>query len=131
MKRLATIILSILILAGCSAKSAEQIGKGISVEVSDPIDVKHMTLIKYVDGKEAFSENVINADNSPFENGDIIWFDVSPSATDSTVELAISYSENLDGTDAQTTEKINVSNANEWINVKFIEDFHLKLIDLE
>jgi len=84
-----------------------------------------------VDGKEVFSENVINADNSPFDNGDIVWFDVSPSATNSTVELAISYSENLDGTNAQTTDKINVSNANEWINVELTENYHLKLIDLE
>lgn len=78
-----------------------------------------------------FSENVTNADNSPFEKGEVVWFNVSPSATNSTVELAVSYSENLDGTDGQTTEKISVTNANEWVNVKLIEDYHLRMVDMK
>lgn len=49
MKRLAIIFLSLLILTGCSAKSAKQHGEGISVEMADSPNIKHMTLIKYVD----------------------------------------------------------------------------------
>ena len=94
MKKIVVILLAVLIISGCSAKSAEQHGHGISVEMADSLNIKHMTLNMYVDGREVFSENVINANNSPFEKGEIIWFDVSPSATNSTVELTLSYSRN-------------------------------------
>lgn len=129
MKRLAILVLLLSILTGCAAKSAKQHGAGISVEMTDSLNVKHLTLIKFVDGEEAFSENVINADNSPFEKGELVWFDVSPSATNSTVELALSYSTKLDGTDANLTEKIDISNANEWVNVTFNKGYYLSLLD--
>lgn len=134
MKRLTLLFLSIVILAGCSTpgKSAEQQGHGISIEMSNSLDIKHMTLIKYVNGREVVSENVINADNSSFKKGDITWFDISPSAESNTKsELAISYDENLDGTNAHKTETIDISNANEWVNVEFTKDFQLRVIDMK
>lgn len=131
MKRLVIIFLAILILTGCSAKSAKQHGMGISVEMADSLNIKHLTLIKFVNGKEVISENVINADNSPFEKGEIIWFDISPGSTNSTAELALSYSENLDGTDAKLTKKIDISNASKWVNIKFNKGYYLKLLDQE
>ena len=134
MKRLTILFLSIVILAGCStpAKSADQLGQGISIEMSNSLDIKHMTLIKYVDGKEVVSENVIHANNSPFKKGDITWFDISPSGESNTKsELAIAYSENLDGTNAHQTKAIEISNANEWINVEFTKDFQLRVIDMK
>lgn len=133
MKRLTVLFLSIVILAGCStpAKSAEQHGQGISIEMSNNLGIKHMSLIKFVNGKQVVSENVIHADNSPFKKGEITWFDMSPSAESNTkIELAISYGENVDGTNAHKTETIDISNANEWVDVEFTKDFKLRVIDM-
>lgn len=124
------VALTFLLLYGCSAESAKQHGEGISVEIGDSLNIKHITLIKYTNGIEVFSENVINADGSTFKKGDVLWFDVSPSSTNSTVKLALSYSENSDGSGSKTTPKIDVSNANEWINVKFSDDYQLNLIEM-
>ena len=131
MKKFILIFLSMLILAGCSAKSAQQHGHGISIEMADSLNIKHMKLIKYVNGNEVESQNIINADNSSFAKGEIIWFDVSTYNSNSTVEFAVSYSNNSNGTNERTTEKINVSNENDWINVEFTEEFQLILVDSE
>ena len=131
MKKLIVILLTVLIISGCSAKSAKQHGHGISVEMADSLNIKHMSLFMYVDGKEVFSEHVVNADNSSFEKGEIIWFDVSPNATNSIVELTLSYSRNSNGTNEQTTEKIDISNANDWVTIKFTENYDLQLIKMQ
>ena len=131
MKKLGVILLAVLLISGCSAKSAAQHGHGISVEMAESLNIKHMSLFMYVDGKEVFSEHVINANNSPFEKGEIVWFDVSPSATHSTVEVTLSYSRNLDGTNANTTEKIDISNANDWVDFKFTKNYDLQLIKMQ
>ncbi|QUW23562.1 membrane lipoprotein lipid attachment site-containing protein [Sporosarcina sp. Marseille-Q4063] len=131
MKRFILILLAILVMSGCSAKSAQQHGHGISVEMADSLHINHMTLNMFVNGNEVFSENVINADNSSFKKGEIIWFDVSPRATNSTVELTLSYSRNLNGTNAKTTEKIDISNANDWVTIKFTKNYDLHLIKMQ
>ncbi len=132
MKRLTILFILLVILAGCSAsaKSAEQHGKGISIEMSHSLDIKHMAILMHVNGREVFSENVINADNSPFKKGDITWFDVSPHANkNSTVEIAISYSQNSDGTEVRKTDTIDISDVNDWINIVFKEDYQLEVMD--
>lgn len=128
---LSIVVLSLLIMAGCSAKSAQQNGNGISVEMGDSLNIKNIALITYVNGKEVFSGNVINADNSSFEKGEVIWFDVSPFGTNSTVELAVSYSENINAKQSKTTNKIDISNAKNWVNVKFSKDYKINVIEME
>lgn len=125
------VVLSLFIIAGCSSKSAQQHGSGISVQMDDSLGIKHMTLIMYVNGKEVFSENVINADNSAFEKGEVIWFDDSTFKQDSTVKLEISYSENVNATQSKTTNKLDISNATKWVDVKFNEDYQIELIDMD
>ena len=130
--KLFTIVaLTFLILSGCSAKSAKQQGEGISIEMSESLNIGHITLMKYVDGIEVFSESVIYADNSSFKKGDIIWFDVSPSSPNSTVELAVTYSENVIGSSNKTTPKIEISPADEWVNLKFSSNYQLNLIEMD
>lgn len=131
MKKLAILFLSILIIAGCSGKSAQQHGHGISIEMAHSLNIKHMELVKYVNGNEVFRGGVINANGSSFGKGEIVWFDVALSNTNSTVEIAISYSENPNGANAKTTEKINISTATSWVNVKFTKDYQLELIDMD
>ena len=123
--------LVVLLLSGCSNSSAKQHGSGISVEMSDSLNIKHMTIIKYVGGIEAERSNVINADSSSFKKGDVTWFDIPLSSTNSTVEIAISYSENADGTNSKTTPKLDISSANKWVNVKFSDNYELQLIELD
>lgn len=121
----------VLLLSACSNSSAKQHGSGISVEMSDSLNIKHITIIKYVGGIEVDSSNVINADSSSFKKGDVTWFDTPVSSTNSTVEIAISYSENIDGTYSKTTPKLDISNANKWVNVNFNENYELELMEMD
>lgn len=121
--------LLILLLSGCSSSTAKQHGSGISIKMTDSLNVKHITLTKYVGGIEVESSNVINADNSSFEKGDVTWFDMPVSSTNKTVEIAISYSENINGTYAKTTPKLDISNADTWVNVNFTDNYELQLIE--
>ncbi len=129
--KLFTFITVTLLLFGCSADSAKELGKGISIEFSNSTNIKHLTLFMYVDGIEVFSEHMIHANQSAFEKGDIIWFDVSPASANSTVELALSYSENINGSNSKTTPKLDISNANKWVNVSFSSNYQLKLIEMD
>jgi len=130
--KICVVLFSLFILVGCSAKSAEQHGSGVSVEMSDSTDMKHITLNMYANGSEVFSENVINADQSTFNKGEIVWFDVTlDAAVNETLELTLEYSENIDGTASKMTNKIDVSEAGKWMNMKFSEDYQLILKDME
>lgn len=128
---LTIVVLFLLILAGCSAKSAEQHGSGISVEMNESLNIKHLTFMVYVNGKETYSTNVINADNSAFKKGEVIWFDVPSIETDTTIKFALSYSENLNATQSKVTNKIDISNASKWVNAELNEDYQLELLDME
>ena len=125
---------TILLLVGCAqqpVKTAKQHGKGISIEMGDSLNIKQMSLSKYVNGQEVFSENVVYADSSAFEKGDVIWFDAPPTAKDATIKIALSYSENIDGTDSNTTQKIDVSEADKWIHVQLTKDHELEMIEMD
>ncbi|WP_164214685.1 hypothetical protein [Virgibacillus sp. YIM 98842] len=126
------VLLSLFMVAGCSAKSAEQHDSGVSVKMSESLNMKHISLNMYADGSEVFSENVVNADHSTFKKGEIVWFDITfNDMANSTLELNLEYSENIDGTEPGITDKLDVSGAEKWINVKFSEDNQLKLVDME
>lgn len=129
MKKILLFLFCVMLLSACSAPSAEERDKGISVEMAASQNLKHLTLHLYVNGREIFSENVINANNSAFEKGETVWFDVSPDHPNSTIELALSYSKNLDATNTKTTEKIDVSKASKWVNTKLNADKQLELLD--
>lgn len=131
MKKWVIVLLSILVLVGCSAKTAEQRGEGISMEMADSLHIKHISLIKYVNGQIQVINNVINADNSAFEKGEIIHFDVSPYEINQQGAWAISYSENIDGTNGQITNKLGLSDAQKWVHLQFTEEYELKIIDME
>ncbi|MEO4052890.1 hypothetical protein [Solibacillus sp. CAU 1738] len=133
MEKLLTVLLTTLLLVGCTEKAstAEEHGKGISVEMAASQKIKHLSLVKYVDGIVVTSDNVINADNSPFKKGEIIWFDTSLGSDNSLVKIAISYSQNIDATEETTTEKIDISNATKWVNVRLNQDMEIEIVDLE
>lgn len=133
-KLFAFVTITFLVLVGCSQlteKTAKDIGNGMSVQIDESYNIMHISFTKYVNGREVFSENVINADNSAFEKGQVIIFDESPAATDSdsNVQVALSYSKNLDGTDAETTEKIDINGADKWVNLKFDKNYKLQLVE--
>ncbi len=125
------ILLASLLLVGCAGKekTAKDFGEGISVEMAASQKIKHLSLVKYVYGSEEFSGGVINADYSPFKDGQILWFDAALSEASSTI--AISYSLNLDGTEEKTTEKIDISGASKWVNLKLNQDMELEIVDME
>ncbi len=127
-KFLFVLLIFSIFMTGCAAKSAEQHGNGISVEFDKSLGIKHVTIIQYVNDEEYFRENVINANKSPFEKGEVVWFDT---AVDETNEFQLAYSMNINGTDPQLTNKLNISKANNWVNAKFTEEFKLEIEDME
>lgn len=129
------ILVALLMLVGCTqqtAKNAKQHGSGISITMGEDLNIKQMQLKIYEGNlKELFSENVIYADSSEFSKGDVIWFDVSPSIinTDPTISVELSYSENIDGTSAKPTKKIDISNAKQWVNLELNDNYELTITE--
>ncbi|ALC89127.1 hypothetical protein AM500_04470 [Bacillus sp. FJAT-18017] len=132
MKKVMIFFLAALVLVGCSGKgkNAEQHGKGISVEMAASTNIKHLSLVQFVNGKEIASENVVNADGSAFQKGENTWFDI-PIGTGKPVELALVYSLNHDGTNAKTSQRVEISKASRWVNLKLNDDYQLELINAE
>ncbi len=133
MRRLIVLCLVVFLLVGCAekGKTAEQLDKGISVEMNNSQDVKLMRLIKFVNGEEVTDEYVVNAENTPFKKGQIIWYDIPLDKANSTVEIQLVYSKSDGGTNEKTTEKIDVSKATKWVNFKLNEEYHLEIIDMK
>lgn len=133
MKKLMTILLASLLLVGCAGKekTAKEYGGGISVEIAASQKIKHVGLVKYVGGIAGTSDNVINADNSPFKKGQILWFDTPLSEGDSIIKIEVTYSLNTNETEEKTTEKIDISKANKWVNLRLNQDMELEIVDME
>lgn len=133
MNKLLVVLLSLLLLVGCTEKAstAKERGNGISIELETSQNIKHVSLVKYENVINVTSDNVIHADNSPFKEGEIILFDTPLSEDSSNVKIAVAYSVNLDGTKNKTTEKIDISGASKWVNLKLNNDMELEIIDME
>jgi len=133
-KLLTLAVATSLLLAGCierTNQTAKEHGSGISIEMSDSYNIHQMSLKKYENGVEVFNENVVYANSDPFEKGDVIWFDVSPDAKDRTVTIDLTYSENLDGTDAQITQKLDISEADKFVHVELKDKMELEIIEMD
>ncbi|OCA87912.1 hypothetical protein A8F94_08760 [Bacillus sp. FJAT-27225] len=130
MKKVLVLLLAAIVLAGCAGKgkTAEQHGKGISVEMAGSPTIKHITVVQYVNGREIVGESVINADGSALSNGENVWFDVPLSKKDK-LEIALEYSEKNDGTNPRTTRRVDISEARAWVTLKLNEENQLEFVN--
>lgn len=79
MKRIFALLAAILLLAGCAGQSAPTQGLKITVECSDVYSISCSTGYETSVGS--------NADNSPFEVGDHLYFNVSEGKTHYTISI--------------------------------------------
>ena len=128
MRKLVVVLIFACLLVGCSntSKTAKDIGKGISVEIQTNKTLKHVSLEKYVNGTLIATESAINANNSAFEKGEIVIFDIPIDDNGEETEFSLIYSENLDGTNSSATEKINVTSTKTWVHFILNEQLQLE-----
>ena len=130
MKKLFIMLIFSFILVGCSEeeKTAKDFGKGVSVEIQANETLKHFSLEKYVNGKLVSSDNVVHADNSPFEKGEIVYFDIPIPQKDEEVEFALAFSGKSEDTDSRSTDKLKIKTGNAWIELILTEQLQLKKV---
>ncbi|MBM7608775.1 hypothetical protein JOD29_002022 [Lysinibacillus composti] len=119
-------------LVGCSdsEKTAKQNGSGISVEIGDNDNIRYLNLTLYVDGLFWGSEEVISEENESFQNQGIFWFN-TPTFQNIDVEIELIYSENMDGTNSQITNKIDITQAKKWVNIKLNDELQLEILEFK
>ncbi|ADC52236.1 hypothetical protein BpOF4_21204 (plasmid) [Alkalihalophilus pseudofirmus OF4] len=123
-----TILLALLLLFGCSEKTAEQQGEGISIEMGDVNNIQYLGINVYVDGLFFNNEYVFKDEGeSSFKTGEIIWFE-GPIIQDRLQEVEVIYSRNKDGSDSATTNKIDITDVKEWANTKLNSELELELL---
>ncbi|MET3575542.1 hypothetical protein ACFFIY_02305 [Bhargavaea ullalensis] len=113
----------LLLAAGCGAKgtTAEEHGSGLSVEFTSDNPIRHVQLILFKNGKRLEGESVINADGSPFGQGEVIWFDLTEDEWEGANGFAIAWSEDESGKGARTTKMEKIPDGTAWVNAKFNE----------
>lgn len=133
MKRFIIVFLSTLLLFGCGGdKTAEQQGTGISVEVGDIKDeqIRYVGITVYLNELLYMDDNIYKDDYSFFQDGDIVWFNI-PIISDKRQEIEVHYSNNPDGSDTKTTNKIDITEANKWVNTKIDNDLRLEILAMD
>lgn len=125
MKRLvpAALAAMMLLLSGCGApKTAEDQGSGLSVEMQTGGQYRHVQLIRYENGEKVPGENVVNADGSQFEDGEVIWFDIQPGEWKETTAFALSVSTDGTGIGARQTKPVELKEGKDWAHAVFSDD---------
>lgn len=128
MKKMLTLIFLTVILAACadSPKSAKDIGKGISLEIQTDETIYHISFEKYEDGFSIDNGGVINANNSPFERGEIVFFDSATINPNKNTKIIIAYSGNINGTNAKETT-ISFNPSEPWAELILNNQLELEL----
>lgn len=132
MKKVIPLVLALLLLAGCTfkEKTAEKHGRGISVEMSGMDTISYVGLKIYAD-RLIFSDDFIYKEEGAFQPGEIVWFDAPVFPGDHLQEIEVIYSENRDGSDSATTNRIDITKAKEWVNTKFTDELQLELVEFK
>ncbi len=128
MKKLITVFLAILLLFGCAEKTAEQHGKGISVEIGniDEQEIRYVGITIYLNELLFVDGFVYKEDYGLFQTGDVVWFE-TPIINNKRQEIEVHYSRNADGSYPKTTNKIDITEAKEWVNAKLNDELQLEL----
>jgi hypothetical protein len=116
-------VAAIMLISGCgSEKTAEDHGSGLSVEMQTGGEYRHVQLIRYEKGEKVPAENVVNADGSPFEDGEVIWFDIQPGEWKETTAFALSVSTDGTGIGARQTKPVELKDGITWAHAVFSDD---------
>ncbi|EMR06169.1 hypothetical protein C772_01814 [Bhargavaea cecembensis DSE10] len=120
---LAASFAAVMLLSGCGAvKTAADHGSGLSVEMKTGGQYRHVQLIRYENGERVPDENVVNADGSQFEDGEVIWFDIQPGEWKETTAFALSVSTDGTGVGARQTKPVELKDGTSWAHAVFNDD---------
>ncbi|MCM3760422.1 hypothetical protein M3212_06410 [Alkalihalobacillus oceani] len=128
MKKLMTIGFVLLLLFGCSEKTAEKHGEGISIEFGVVGNIHYVGINLYVDELIFSRESTYKEEEGSFQPGEIIWFHGPVIQSNHIQEVEVVYSSNKDGSDAKTTNMIDITEAKEWVNTKLNHELELELL---
>ncbi|MGM9920935.1 MAG: hypothetical protein ACI33O_06785 [Bhargavaea sp.] len=116
-------IFILMLLSGCGeVKTAADHGSGLSVEMQTGGQYRHVQLIRYENGEKVPGENVVNADGSQFEDGEVIWFDIQPGEWKETTAFALSVSTDGTGIGARQTKPVELEDGKQWAHAVFDDD---------
>ncbi len=132
MKKIIVMLLAVLLLFGCTnkEKTVEKHGEGISVEIGEIDNIRYVSIRVYME-ELPFSDFSTYKEDGSFNNGEIIWFDVPISQSDYSQEIEVIYSNNPDGSDSATSNRIDITEAKEWVNTELNDKLQLELSDFK
>lgn len=124
MKRWVALCFVAMFLTACAsqAKTAEEIGSGVSVEMEGNLGIQHISLVRYVNGEEAERENVVRADGEAFKQGEILWFDLPASG-----QFEVRYSREKGAADERATRTLTLPEDSSWSHIQLNNKLELEL----
>ncbi|HBW13747.1 MAG TPA: hypothetical protein DEF30_08010 [Proteiniclasticum sp.] len=78
-----------------------------------------------------FSSYELSKENGTFNKGELIWFNVLISDSPPPQEIEVVYGENPDGSDSSLTNRMDITEADQWVAVYLHDDFSIELSDFK
>ena len=115
MKKLTAMILMLLFLSGCTVMNlfTGRDRTGTYIALGDIDDIGYIGDNVYMEGL-IFSSYELSKENGTFNQGEVIWFDVPISDSPYPQEIEFVYGENPDGSDSSLTNRMDLTEADQW-----------------
>ena len=132
MKKLTAMILMLLFLSGCTVMNlfTGRDRTGTYIALGDIDDIGYIGNNVYMEGL-IFSSYELSKENGTFNQGEVIWFDVPISDSPYPQEIEVVYGENPDGSDSSLTNRMDLTEADQWVAVYLDDDFSIELSDFK
>ena len=132
MKKLSAMILMLLFLTGCTVMNhfTGRDRTGTYIALGDIDDIGYIGDNVYMEGL-IFSSYELSKENGTFNQGEVIWFDVPISDSPYPQEIEVVYGENPDGSDSSLTNRMDLTEADQWVAVYLDDDFSIELSDFK
>ena len=132
MKKLTAMILMLLLLSRCTVMNhfTGRDRSGTYIALGDIDDIGYIGDNVYMEGL-IFSSYELSKENGTFNQGEVIWFDVPISDSPYPQEIEVVYDENPDGSDSSLTNRMDLTEADQWVAVYLDDDFSIELSDFK
>lgn len=132
MKKLTAMILMLLLLSGFTVMNhfTGRDRTGTYIALGDIDDIGYIGDNVYMEGL-IFSSYELSKENGTFNQGEVIWFDVPISDSPYPQEIEVVYGENPDGSDSSLTNRMDLTEADQWVAVYLDDDFSIELSDFK
>ena len=132
MKKPTAMILMLLFLSGCTVMNhfTGRDRTGTYIALGDIDDIGYIGDNVYMEGL-IFSSYELSKENGTFNKGELIWFNVLISDSPSPQEIEVVYGENPDGSASSLTNRMDLTEADQWVAVYLDDDFSIELSDFK